>query len=85
VSRCECDKPGFCPRYNRPMAGRLRDICRGEAAGLSAAQYQAYRELWAQQATGQPPPPARVRPCRYLGRRARDGEGKVRKRPCGVG
>lgn len=80
---CECEKDGHCPRYNRWIGGRLRQICRGEAPGLDAATCQQYRDTWAAQAAGLPPPaPATAKPCPHLGRRARDAEGKVKKVIC---
>lgn len=82
---CECEGPGLCPRYQRHMVGRMLDICRGAAPGVSADEAAAYRRLWANQATAAPdghaaaPPPAR---CRHLSKRVRDGEGRVKTVLC---
>jgi hypothetical protein len=48
---CECTeflKGGqtFCPRYQRVMAGRLIQICAGQADGLDERTCERYRWLW---------------------------------------
>jgi hypothetical protein len=45
---CQCAVPGPCPRYRRPMEGRLFELCRTR---------EDYRRLWDRQ-QGSPPPPA---------------------------
>lgn len=68
------------------MHGRLYAICRGEAPGVDAATAAKYRALWARQGTAQadgPAPPAK--PCRFLGRRARNPDRSVKTRDCGPG
>lgn len=49
---CQCPADGFCQRYQRDMAGRLREICRGEnIATEKAAKYRAnWDKIAAQQA-----------------------------------
>lgn len=44
MSGCQCTDDGFCPRYMRPMFGRLREICAGENIELRKAA--AYRDNW---------------------------------------
>lgn len=41
---CDCQVDGFCARYQRDMAGRLRQICRGE--NISPAKAEVYRANW---------------------------------------
>jgi hypothetical protein len=43
---CVCPVAGFCERYGRTMAGRLYDICRGQAEGLTPEKCRAYRRNW---------------------------------------
>lgn len=45
---CECKQDGFCPRYNREMGGRFRQICQGINVDLGTAA--AFREQWSREA-----------------------------------
>lgn len=44
---CECKEDGWCPRYQRDMVGRIREICAGTNCDLGTAA--AFREQWAQE------------------------------------
>jgi ADP-heptose:LPS heptosyltransferase len=41
---CECDKPGYCPRYKRELYGRDREICRNE--NVDIGQAALIRNAW---------------------------------------
>lgn len=41
---CDCTQDGYCPRYNREMKGRFREICAGINVDLGTAA--AFREQW---------------------------------------
>lgn len=45
---CECGADGFCPRYQREMAGRMRQLCLGVNVDLGTAA--VFREQWAREA-----------------------------------
>lgn len=45
---CDCREDGDCPRYGRPMGGRMRAICQGIDVDLGTAA--AFREQWAREA-----------------------------------
>jgi hypothetical protein len=45
---CDCATDGYCPRYNRPMYGRFREICQGTNCDLGTAA--AFREQWQREA-----------------------------------
>ncbi len=45
---CDCQTDGYCPRYNRTMAGRMRELCQGVNVDLGTAA--AFREQWAREA-----------------------------------
>lgn len=79
---CECEGPGFCPRYQREMHGRLRQICRGE--NIDAGQAALYRDSWVAEAkNGTAPRPAPVLTCPHRGAEALvDAEGNPRLREC---
>lgn len=54
TSPCDCTEPGFCPRFQRRMVGRLFDICRG-TSGLRPEVEERYRKLWlAEAGNGEP-------------------------------
>lgn len=55
-SLCECDKPGYCPRYGRDMIGRFWEICRGINVDLGTAAH--FREAWLREAPAPPVAPA---------------------------
>lgn len=74
---CECEKAGFCPRYQREMAGRLLQICKGE--NIDAGEAEKYRQLWLSQA-GMETRPALA--CPHFGPELRDDEGHARTREC---
>lgn len=78
---CQCERDGFCERYRRDMAGRLRAICRGEAAGVDAAMSAKYREMWLAQ-RGQVATVAPVGQCPFLGAEVRDELGHAKLRDC---
>ena len=46
---CECMNDGFCPRYQREMGGRMRELCAGINVDLGTAA--AFREQWAREMT----------------------------------
>lgn len=46
---CQCEKDGFCPRYQRPMRGRFRQICQGIDCDLGTAA--SFREQWARESS----------------------------------
>ncbi len=48
---CDCTQDGHCPRYQRDMSGRLREICAGVNVDLGTAA--AFRAQWAMEAGGQ--------------------------------
>src|SRR5690349_17001868 len=60
---CECQEDGHCPRYGRPMGGRLRELCAGVNVDLGTAA--AFREQWAREAGAErhpgPPTPLLLR------------------------
>ena len=45
---CACKEDGFCPRYNREMKGRFRQICQGVNVDLGTAA--VFREQWLREA-----------------------------------
>lgn len=45
MSDCTCIVDGFCPRFQRQMIGRLREICKEE--NISAEKAKAYKRNWA--------------------------------------
>lgn len=47
---CDCTRDGFCPRFNRQMTGRFREICAGTNVDLGTAA--AFREQWMREALG---------------------------------
>lgn len=49
---CECEKDGFCNRYQREMTGRFREICRSENVDLGTAA--AFRDQWRREANSVP-------------------------------
>lgn len=53
-SLCACaafPNGSWCSRYQKPMSGRLRQICEG-TSGLSPQMNEAYRRTWAGLSTG---------------------------------
>lgn len=46
MNDCPCVGVGYCAEYRRVMSPRMLEICRGEAAGLTAAECAAYRGTW---------------------------------------
>ncbi len=48
-SFCDCNKDGYCPRYQRDMSGRFREICAGINCDLGTAA--AFREQWRSEIT----------------------------------
>lgn len=46
---CECNKDGWCDKFNRDMSGRFREICRGINVDLGTAA--AFREQWRKENT----------------------------------
>jgi hypothetical protein len=49
TAECQCATPGFCPRFNRTMHGRIWEKCRADAA---------FRALFDHKYLGLPIPPA---------------------------
>lgn len=49
---CECTQDGLCPRYNREMSGRLREICQGENVDVGLAA--SFRKQWQDEKDMQP-------------------------------
>ncbi len=49
---CDCPSDGYCPRYNRIMSGRFKEICEGTNCDLGTAA--AFREQWAKEIIGIP-------------------------------
>ena len=49
---CDCNSDGFCPRYNRDMGGRMREICAGVNVDLGTSA--AFREQWARESRPTP-------------------------------
>lgn len=45
MSDCTCIADGYCPRFQRNMVGRLREICRGE--NISPERAAGYKRNWA--------------------------------------
>lgn len=43
--KCTCSKPGYCPRFDRKMVGRLYQICRDEC-DPPCPNRLAYTERW---------------------------------------
>lgn len=76
---CECTQDGQCPRYGREMAGRLREICRGE--NVDAGTAAQYRALWLSQKDGQPVQPNPVT-CPHGGDDVRLPDGSAKTRDC---
>lgn len=77
---CECTADGFCNKYQRPMVGRLREICRGE--NIDPIEAEKHRAIW----SGQPlPKPVPMQKCPHLGEPiTKDGENvKQVCIPCG--
>lgn len=84
---CECFGPGHCERYGRQMVGRLFSICQGTAEGVSEEKAVQYRRHWLAQ-VGKPQTQqaaTSAKPCRFLGRRARNPDRSVKARDCGLG
>jgi hypothetical protein len=54
----------MCPRYNRVMVGRLREMCRGENVSPSDASY--FRAKWEREAGPPKPWPLFARGLRLL-------------------
>ncbi len=48
---CECQEDKLCPRYQREMHGRWREICQGINVDLGTAV--AFREQWKREASSQ--------------------------------
>ena len=46
--KCDCQEDGFCPRYQRHMGGRFREICSGVNVDLGTAA--VFRDQWAREA-----------------------------------
>lgn len=44
---CDCERDGYCQRYQREMGGRLRQICAGIGVDLGTAA--AFREQWSRE------------------------------------
>jgi hypothetical protein len=44
LSSCQCECDGYCQRFQRPMIGRMREICAGVNVDLGTAA--AFREQW---------------------------------------
>lgn len=74
---CECEKDGFCPRYQKDVAGRIREICRGENVDPGTAV--RYRQLWLGQAKQ---PVAVETKCPFLGEPVKDTSGENVKQAC---
>jgi hypothetical protein len=51
MSECECIEAGWCARYNKQMAGRIQQICRGER--IEPDLQAKYLRKWEVEATGQ--------------------------------
>src|SRR5262249_47235327 len=55
---CSCSTPGFCPRYQRRMIGRLYELCSGHCPAerpCTEEMSMAYRAIWdAEAAAGNP-------------------------------
>ncbi len=49
---CSCTQDGYCPRYQRDMSGRFRQICQGINCDLGTAA--AFRLQWLSEVTPQP-------------------------------
>lgn len=47
---CECKEDGYCPRYQRYMGGRFRELCAGVNVDVGTAA--VFREQWAREAKG---------------------------------
>ena len=47
MTHCECTEDGHCPRYDRPMGGRMREVCAGINVDLGTAA--AFREQWSRE------------------------------------
>jgi hypothetical protein len=69
---CQCEAPGHCPIFNRPIVGRLWQICRGINA--TPPLTEAYRLLWLepvqsgeQVEAGSSLSSDRSRPCKHRG------------------
>lgn len=75
--KCECDGPGYCPIFQRPMSPHLIRICRGEL--LTKSEREAIRANWRANplpAPGAPVPmPAPRGPCTHFG-------SELRRQPC---
>jgi hypothetical protein len=48
LNQCECKTDGFCPRYQRTMSGRFREICQGVNVDMGTAA--VFREQWEREA-----------------------------------
>lgn len=48
MNLCSCIEDGYCPRYQRAMQGRFREICAGINVDLGTAA--AFREQWVREA-----------------------------------
>lgn len=46
---CSCAEDGWCPRYQKPMYGRWREICAAVNCDLGTSA--SFRALWAQEAS----------------------------------
>ncbi len=56
---CDCEKDGHCHRYNKPMYGRMRELCQG--INVDPGTAEAFRQQWRREA-GMPEPQESLKP-----------------------
>ena len=80
---CDHPEPLLCEQLGLHIHGRLYEIWKGTASGLTEAQCEEYRRYWISQAGALQVQPAKMPRCQYLWKRVRDADGKPLQRACG--
>ena len=81
-THCECAEDGYCKRYKRIQAGRLRQICRGE--NIDPGEAAKYRALWAAEADGKPAGWSHNVECPHRTAEPLQENGQAKLRQCGT-